>query len=106
TAIAICGVYGPFSDCESFCTRCESGTLVVVEYSSGALSGAMYRLLKPLSVLVCTFMPALTAAARTYGVNEDPTCFPFCVALSHSHLIFAQSFAVMTLPVPLYFHPA
>jgi hypothetical protein len=41
TAIAICGVYGPFSDCESFCTMCEPDTRVVVEYAEGVLSGAM-----------------------------------------------------------------
>ena len=62
-------------------------------------------MLNPLSVLVCTFMPALTAAARTYGLNEDPTCSRFCTAIFHSHLTFAQSLLVMILPVPLYFAP-
>ena len=56
-------------------------------------------------MLVCTFIPALTAAARTYGLNEDPTCSRFCAAMFHSQAIFAQSFLVMTLPFPLYFAP-
>ena len=50
-------------------------------------------------------MPALTAADRTYGLNEEPTCSRFYTAMFHSQWIFAQSFAVMTLPVPLYFAP-
>ncbi len=28
----------------------------------------------PLSVLVFTFMPWITASDSTYGLNEDPTC--------------------------------
>ena len=56
-------------------------------------------------MLVCTFMPALTAADRTYGLNEDPTCSRVYTAMLLSHLIFTQSLLVMTLPVPLYFAP-
>src|SRR5262245_23125865 len=32
----------------------------------------------PFSLLVATFMPCLTAAASTYGLNEDPTWFLDC----------------------------
>ena len=65
----------------------------------------MQRLLKPSSVLVCTFMPSLTAAARTYGLNEEPTCSRLYTAMFYSQLIFLQSFVLMTWPVPLYFAP-
>src|SRR5258708_6921091 len=35
----------------------------------------------PLRMLVCTFMCSCTAVASTYGLNEDPTCSLFCIAL-------------------------
>ena len=41
-------------------------------------------------MLVCTFMPSLTAAASTYGLNEEPTWFLLSVAMLYWQSILAQ----------------
>jgi hypothetical protein len=68
SAIAIWGVNGPFSAAESLVTSLdhpdESVGKAVAGYAVGSESGGMYWLLKPSSVLVCTFIPCLTAVAR------------------------------------------
>ena len=56
-------------------------------------------------MLVWTFIPCLTAAASTYGLNEEPTCSRFWSAMFHSQAIFAQKLVLMTWPVPLYLFP-
>ena len=55
--------------------------------------------------VVCTFMPCLTASARMYGLNEEPTCSRFWLAMFHWQSIFVHSRALMTCPVPLYLDP-
>jgi hypothetical protein len=72
---------------------------------SGWESGGIDSGVKPSSVLVWTFMPSLTAVARMYGLNEEPTCSRLTVAMSYWHCIGWHCFAVIVFPVPLYFHP-
>jgi len=47
TAMAICGVYGPFSAMESLWTRYQPdwpAGMAVAEYTAGSESSGMYRL--------------------------------------------------------------
>src|SRR5215813_3783762 len=102
--MATCGVYGPFSAGLSLLTTCDPGRAsawLVVAKSRGLLSSGTYSGLNPSSVLVLTFMPSLTAVARMYGLNEEPTCSRLSAMFSWQW-IFSQYFALMTLPVPLY----
>jgi hypothetical protein len=68
----------------------DPGSRAAVEYTVGWLSSGMYRLLYPLSVLVSTFMPCLTAADRMYGLNEEPTCSRLYTAMFTWQAIFLQ----------------
>src|SRR5271154_6491565 len=111
SAIATWGVNGPFSPELSLVTSPdhpdESAGKATDGYTLGSESGGMYWLLKPSSILVCTFIPCLTAVARMYGLNEEPTCSRFCVAMFHwqSIRVRLHSRAVRTGPVPLAFEP-
>ena len=40
-----------------------------------------------------------------YGLNEEPTCSRFWLAMFHWQSIFAHSRALMAGPVPLYLDP-
>ena len=61
----------------SFDTGNEPGRALawsVVDSTSGSVSGGTYSIGLAFRMLVWTFMPWETAVARTYGLNEDPTC--------------------------------
>src|SRR5208282_1591473 len=69
-----------------------------VSRSSGVESGGTHIGSIPLRVLSCTSMPSATAVASTYGLNEEPTCSRFWVAMFHWQLILAQFFALKLGP--------
>src|SRR5580658_2242594 len=107
--MASCGVNGPFSPGSSLLTTLdhpsESAGREVDGYVLGSEEGGMNWLLKPSSVLVWTFMFCLTASDRMYGLNEEPTCSRFWVAMFHWQSIFKHSVPLMICPVPLYLDP-
>src|SRR5258708_8553252 len=78
------------------------GQLVVCNDSSarvcGVESGGTHIGSIPLMMLFDTFIHSDTAVASTYGLNDDPTCSPFCVALLSWQKIFAQRFPPFPRP--------
>ena len=59
----------------------------------GVESGGMHIGSIALRMLFCTSMPSDTAVDSTYGLNEEPTCSRFCVAMLSWQKIRAQFFA-------------
>src|SRR5580700_9041353 len=64
------------------------------ERVAGLESGGMHIGSIPLRMLFCTSMPSDTAVERTYGLNEEPTCSRFSVAMLSWQKILAQFFAL------------
>src|SRR5215469_13665521 len=72
--------------------RNDSSARVCADVSGGTHIGSI-----PLRMLFDTFMPSDTAVDSTYGLNEDPTCSLFSVAMLSWQKILAHNLGLVAL---------